>query len=296
MAVRTFMPMTEKFIDVEKIIASKNPGLLKWFPGFLLRYIKRILHEDELNDFMARNGHLRNLEFTGQILKEFGTTLDVKGLENLPLEGGYIVAANHPLGGLDGVAFMHAVGMKRPDLKFLVNDLLMNLKAMNDLFIPVNKHGSQYAMDAINNAYASEHPVLVFPAGLVSRKQGGEIRDLVWKKSFINQAIKNKKLVIPTYIKAQNSSFFYNLEVWRRRLRIKANIGMFYLVNEMYKHRGKTITITFGKPITPEVFSNEASVVVWSERMKEHVYELGAGKPGLPVFNQSSTKSPTTSI
>jgi putative hemolysin len=289
------MAMTKKFIDVEKVIASKSPTLLKWLPGFLLRYIKRILHEDEINGFMTRNGHLKNLAFAKQILAEFGTKLDVKGLENLPEKGGYIVAANHPLGGLDGVAFMYAVGLKRPDLKFLVNDVLMNLNAMNDLFIPVNKHGSQYAMDKINAAYSADHPVLIFPAGLVSRKQNGQVRDLIWRKSFIAQAIKNQKAIIPCYIEAENSPFFYNLELWRRRLGIKANIGMFYLVNEMYKQKGKTITITFYPPISHKVFTKDVSTIEWSERVKSHVYELGAGKPGLSIFNASSTVSTTTS-
>jgi 1-acyl-sn-glycerol-3-phosphate acyltransferase len=279
--------MAEKFIDIEKIIASKNPKLLKWLPGFLLRYIKRILHENDVNAFMAANGHLKNFEFVRAVLKEFGVTLVVKGLENIPADGKCIIAANHPLGGLDGLALMEAAGQKRADIQFLVNDILMNLKSLDDLFVPVNKHGAQYAMDAINKAYSSDRPVLIFPAGLVSRKQENGIEDLVWKKSFVTQAQRNQSPIIPTFIEGRNSKFFYNIEVWRRRLGIKANIGMFYLVDEMYKQKGKTITIIFGKPVMPETLTTNITPVEWSARIKAHVYAIGSGKHDLE-FNPSA--------
>lgn len=285
----TFGAMAEKFIDIEKIIASKNPKLLKWLPGFLLRYIKRILHEKDVNAFMAQNGHLKNFEFVRAVLKEFGVTLVVKGLENIPATGKCIIAANHPLGGLDGLALMEAAGQKRPDIQFLVNDILMNLKSLDELFVPVNKHGAQYAMDSINKAYASDRPVLIFPAGLVSRKQDHGIEDLVWKKSFITQSQRNQSPIIPTFIEGRNSKFFYNLEVWRRRLGIKANIGMFYLVDEMYKQKGKTITIIFGKPVMPETLTSNINPVEWSARIKAHVYAIGSGKHDLE-FNPPAQK------
>jgi 1-acyl-sn-glycerol-3-phosphate acyltransferase len=282
--------MAEKFIDIEKIIASKNPKLLKWLPGFLLRYIKRILHEKDVNAFMAQNGHLKNFEFVRAVLNEFGVTLVVKGLENIPATGKCIIAANHPLGGLDGLALMEAAGQKRPDIQFLVNDILMNLKSLDELFVPVNKHGAQYAMDAINKAYTTDRPVLIFPAGLVSRKQENGIEDLVWKKSFITQSQRNQSPVIPTFIEGRNSKFFYNIEVWRRRFGIKANIGMFYLVDEMYKQKGKTITIIFGKPVMPETLNPQISPVEWSARLKAHVYAIGSGKHDLEFNPPAQTQ------
>lgn len=279
--VLTFAAMADRFIDIEKIIASKNPRLLKWMPGFLLRYIKRILHEKDVNAFMAAHGHQLGFDFINEVMREFGVTLVVKGLENIPATGRCIIAANHPLGGLDGVALMGAVGQRRPDLQFLVNDILMNLKSLDELFVPVNKHGAQHAIESINAAYASDRPVLVFPAGLVSRKQESGIRDLVWRKSFVTQAQRNKSPIVPTFIEGRNSNFFYNLEVWRRRLGIKANIGMFYLVDEMYRQRGKTITIIFGRPVAPQLLTPNVSVIEWADRLKTHVYVMGNGNPDL---------------
>lgn len=267
----------DKFVDIEKIIGNKNPRLLKWMPRFILRYVKRILHEDDINAFMKEHGHLRDLHFVHKVLEDFNTNLVVKGLHNLPEDGGFILAANHPLGGFDGLALMQAVGGKRKDIRFLVNDILLSLGTMDHLFVPINKHGSQYALAKIEAAYASDNAVLVFPAGLVSRKQEGQIKDLEWRKSFISKAVQYHKPVVPCYIEGRNSTFFYNLSLWRRRLGIKANLEMFYLADEMFKQRNKTITIIFGKPVPASVFDKSQTHKHWANKMKEHVYVLGSG-------------------
>ncbi len=270
----------EKKIDVEKIIREKNPRLLKWLPGFLLRYIKRILHEKDVNSFFMEHGHLRGLHFVNKVLSEFNTKIEVKGLENIPEYGGFILASNHPLGGFDGLALMQAVAHKRKDIQFLVNDILLMLGTMDELFIPVNKHGSQYAISKIEETYKSENAVLVFPAGLVSRKQNGKVQDLEWKKSFIAKSIQYNKSIVPAYIDGKNSRFFYNLALWRKRLGIKANLEMFYLADEMYQQQNKTITIIFDKPVHPSRFDTGKSHRELAQLMKEHVYALGEGKPG----------------
>lgn len=270
----------EKFIDIAKAIGSKNPGLLKLLPGFVLRYIKRVIHEDELNDAISRNKNRFEHDFVDAAMEEFGVNIKVVGIENIPERGGVILAANHPLGALDGIAFMKVVGMRRKDFRFLVNDLLLALKNFGPLFVPVNKHGrnSQDYVDLIEKVYASEECVMIFPAGLVSRRQKGRIiEDLEWKRSFITKAVLNKKNVIPVHIDGQNSSFFYNLAYWRKRLGIKANLEMFYLVDEMYRQKGKTLTFTIGKPVSWEVFKSEHRDEYWSKKMKRHVYALKSG-------------------
>ncbi|MBI3512354.1 MAG: 1-acyl-sn-glycerol-3-phosphate acyltransferase [Bacteroidetes bacterium] len=270
----------EKLIDIEKIIAAKNPKLLKWLPGFVLRYIKKILHENEVNDFFERNSHLRNMDFVNQVLSEFNTTVIGKNTENIPRQGGFILASNHPLGGFDGLALMKAVSPQRPDIRFLVNDILLFLKTMDDLFVPVNKHGSQTAITRIEETYSSDNAILIFPAGLVSRKQKGKVQDLEWKKSFIAKAIQYKKPVVPCFIDGKNSSRFYNFALWRKRFGIKSNIEMFYLADEMFLQRNKTITITFDKPIDAEIFDRSHSHREWAQLMKEHVYAIGEGRKG----------------
>lgn len=216
------------------------------------------------------------MEFVNALINEFGVEVTLTGAENIPLEQPVIFASNHPLGGMDGVAFMYALGKYRTDIRFLVNDILTNIKNFEPMFVPVNKHGanSRDVSRLIEETYAGDHAVLVFPAGLVSRKQEAGIRDLEWKKSFIAKAKRYKKDVVPVFIEGRNSGFFYNLSNIRKKLGIKANIEMFYLADEMFAQRGKKVVIHIGKPISYKYFDNSKSENEWAATVKETVYQM----------------------
>lgn len=271
----------EKFIDIRDVIKAKNPTLLRWMPRFVLRYIEKIVHEDDVNQIMTNIGHLDGMDFVdGLITQELNINVVLHGTENIPLDGGVIFASNHPLGGLDGIAFMYAVGKYRKDVKFLVNDILLNIKNLQPLFVPVNTLGPQGRrnLKLIEEAYKDEHALLVFPAGLVSRKKQGKIQDLPWKKSFISKAKKYQKNIIPVHIKGENSNFFYNLARLRESIGIKANLEMFYLADELFAQENKTVTITVGQPIPPTYFDDSKTEQAWAADIREQVYRLGKEK------------------
>lgn len=268
------------FLNVDNVFQKKGRKIYPYIPGFLIRYIERIVHQDELNAALKRLHDKKNLEFLEHVLlNEFGVEIEARNFENLPADGRYIVAGNHPLGGMDGMALMHVVGKKRPDLKFLANDILLEIPNLRELFVPVNKHGrsTHETVRIMDELFSSDDTVLVFPAGLVSRKQKGGISDLDWKKTFITKSIKYERDIVPVHIDGENSQFFYNLARWRKRLRIKANIEMLYLADEMFKQKGKKITITFGEPVSYATFTRELTHQQWADRMKAHVYGLPGG-------------------
>lgn len=264
----------KKFIDIDAIFKAKNPGLYRILPGFIFSYLKRVAHQEDINDFIHRHGHRQEFDFVDAIIDEFGAHIEVAGTENIPKTGGCIFAANHPLGGLDAMALVQIVGRTRKDIRFIVNDILLQLKNLKGIFIGVNKHGKNtpdiYAN--LDDLYASGSGVLIFPAGLVSRKRNGQIRDLDWRKSFITKARKNELDVIPVFIKGKNSEFFYNLARFRERIGIKANIEMLYLADEMYRQKNQTITVIFGKPIPHQIFDKSRTDQEWAQLVKEHVY------------------------
>lgn len=264
-----------KFIDLEKVIAGKSERLLRLMPRFLLSYLKRVVHQDQLNDILNRHRTLYGHDFLEAIFKDFGVNIVVKGDENLLLTERFVVVSNHPLGGLDGMALMWAVGRKKPDIATPVNDFLMHLPNLKPLFIPVNKHGSNATNIAVfDETFASDKTVVYFPAGLCSRKINGEILDLEWKKTFLSKARKSKRDILPVHISGKNSSFFYNLANLRKFLRIKANIEMLYLVDEMFGQKNKDIVITFGKPVPLEVFDKRRNDRDWAALLRKHVYKL----------------------
>jgi putative hemolysin len=264
----------KKFVDVEKVLNDKAPSLKKWMPRFVLNWVKRKLHEDELNSIMFELKDSFGLEFNSKGLDKFGVNIVSVHPEYVPQTGGIIIAANHPLGGLDGMALIKAVGEIRPDVRFFVNDVLQNVKNYGDVFVGINKIGSTSAtsLRVMENVFLSPAAVLFFPAGLVSRKQKGLIRDLEWKKSFVTQAIDHGRMIVPVFIEGQNSNFFYRFANFRKRIGIKANIEMLLLPDEMFKQKGHTVKINFGKPFDSAILDGSKPHRAWATQIKKYVY------------------------
>lgn len=263
-------------IDVENILQSKNPALAKVIPGFVINYLKRIVHQDELNVFLAKYGHLKDADLIAAGLSHFEIKYKVNGIENIPGSGRHIFVSNHPLGGLDGLVFIYELSKHYDDIKFPVNDILTNIKNLSGIFLPVNKHGAQ-ARDVarkIEEAYSSDCQILYFPAGLCSRKKNGIVRDLQWQKSFITKAIQHKRDVVPAFFSGRNSEFFYNLANLRKTIGLKANIEMLYLADEMFRQKDKEIHLVFGKPISWEAFDKSKTALEWAEWVKDKSYAL----------------------
>ena len=266
----------EKFIDIKRLIKSKNPKLLKWLPGFVISYLKRILHQEEINSFLKENKHKKNQEFCDEVMKYFNIKVQVNDIHHIPKEGPVILIMNHPLGGMDGIAFISGVMNHRPDIKFIVNDLLMNVENLKDLFVGVNKHGKNNVSvrNQIKNAFDADHALCIFPAGLVSRKAEGKVRDLEWKKTFVTYARALDRQVVPIFIDGKLSPFFYNLYRLRKFLGIKANVEMLYLSNELFKQRNQTITFHVGAAIQGKNFHSQLPEFRAAQEFKKEVYSI----------------------
>jgi 1-acyl-sn-glycerol-3-phosphate acyltransferase len=278
--MHTKKELVNKFVDVEQLILSKNPKLLRRMPRFILNYLKNKIHEKEINDFMHLNKDVYGVDFCDAVIQEFAISVEIKGQENIPLEGGAIFVANHPLGGVDALAIVSGLRGIRDDIKFIVNDLLLHLKNLNGLFVGVNKHGRNAAesLRKVDELFATDQAIFIFPAGLVSRRKNGKIRDLPWKKTFVTRSKRYQKPVVPVYVEGKLSHFFYLLSTWRKRLGIKANIEMLFLSDETFKQKNKKITIVFGKPLMPDFFHEGKSDQEWADEVKEMVYKI----PHLP--------------
>lgn len=265
-----------QFVDVKKVFHEKNPRLAPLIPGFVYRFIKNLVHEDYINEFLRKHGHKQGLEFIEAVIADFNVTTEIIGEENLPQKGKFIFAGNHPLGGFDGMVLMHFLGKKYPEVKFLVNDILMNIKNLESLFIPINKHGphGREAARKMDEAMRSDAQILTFPSGLVSRRIKGKIKDLPWKKNFIQKAVQYQRDVIPFYFSGRNTSHFYFLANLRKFLGIKSNLEMFLLPDETYRHRNKKLTLIFGKPISWKAFDRTKSPQEWATWVRNIVYSL----------------------
>jgi len=266
-------------IDIDKVLREKAPDKAKYVPGFVISYLKRIVHQDELNMFLRQIGDKQGVDFAKGALEFLDDKIVVKGEENLPKDDKfYTFVSNHPLGGQDGLALGAVLGEHyQGKIKFLVNDLLMNLHGLAPFFIPINKTGKQ-AKDfpkRVEAGFSSkEDQLIMFPAGLCSRKQNGVIKDIDWKKTFITKSVQYQRDVVPIHFDGRNSDFFYNLANVCKWLGIKFNIAMLYLADEMFKNRHKTFTVTIGKPIPWQTFDHSKTPHEWAQYVKEIVYKL----------------------
>ena len=265
----------EKYIDIEKIIGAKGLKV----PKLAVRLVERILHVGDLNKGIYLNREYFGLDFVYKFLEgndpqDLGIKIEVSGLEHIPLEGYPMVAGNHPLGGPDGLALMTAVGRVRKDIKFPVNDFLLYLPGLRELFFPIDKVNKTKALACLEEAFAAENTLLYFPAGICSRLQKGVVKDLEWKATFIKKCIRYHRDLVPVYTDARNRMRFYRIARLRKALGIKFNFEMALLPGEMFAQRGKTFHITFGQPIPWQTFDKRHSPQEWAAMVREHVYKL----------------------
>lgn len=272
--------ITEKTIDIDRLLLSKMGTKAKFVPRPLVSWLKHIIHQDRVNAYLWESRHLSGTDWLEECVRYLDMTLDVVGMENLPAKDDgrlYTFVSNHPLGGADGVALGALIGRHYDGrFRYLVNDLLMNLPGLALVCIPINKTGGQSrgfpAM--VESGFRSDNHMLMFPAGICSRRRGGEIRDVAWKKTFVTKSVEYRRDVVPIHFGGQNSDFFYRLANISDRYVKKVNIAMLFLVDEMYKNVHKTFRVAIGKPIPWQTFDRSRTPAEWAQYVQDRVYEL----------------------
>ncbi len=272
--------ITEKTIDIDNILRDKMGAKAKYVPQPAVAWLKRIVHQDEVNKFLWESRDKTGVDWLEECVRYLDMTLEVEGIENLPPKDDgrlYTFVSNHPLGGQDGVALGAIIGRHYDGrFRYLVNDLLMNLPGLAPLCIPINKTGSQGRNfpQMVESGFQSDNHILMFPAGLCSRRKGGVIRDLPWKKTFVGKSVQYRRDVVPIHFGGRNSDFFYRLANFSDKYMKKVNIAMLFLADEMYKNVHKTFRVAIGKPIPWQTFDKSRTPAEWAQYVKDRVYEL----------------------
>jgi len=276
--------VTEKTVDIDDILRQKMGAKAKFVPRFMVSWLKRIVHQDQVNAYLWDSRHLVGTEWLEECVRYLDATLDIVGSENLPPKDDgrlYTFVSNHPLGGEDGVALGAIIGRHYDSrFRYLVNDLLMNLPGLAPLCIPINKTGKQ-GRDfprMVEAGFQSQNHMLMFPAGLCSRRKNGVIRDIAWSKTFVSKSVQYQRDVVPIHFSGRNSNFFYRLANFSDRC-LPFNLAMLFLVDEMYKNVHKTFRVTIGKPIPWQTFDKSRKPAEWAQWVKERVYALDPDDP-----------------
>lgn len=266
-------------IDVESIVKKKLGKHQKWVPNFVFKWLKNFIHEDYINGYLVQGRE--GVDFCKGTLEYLGVTITVEGIENIPKEGRYTFASNHPLGAVDGVTLGYVFGEPfGGKINLPVNDFLMNLKGFAPLCVPINKTGSQSRNlpQMIQAMFESDNQVAIFPAGKNSRIIDGKIQDPAWQKTFIIKSVQTERDIVPVHFIGENSPRFYRaakVGEWLMKIfGLKFNICMAFLPDEMYRARGKHFTIRIGKPIPYQTFDKTRSATEWAAWVREIAVNL----------------------
>ncbi len=283
---RNMSESIRKTVDVEKVLQSKMGNRARYVPRFLVNWLKKLIHEDEVNAFLWESRDKEGTEWLVECVKYLDMRVTIEGEENLPDKNDgklYTFVSNHPLGGQDGVCLGSIIGTRYDSrFRYLVNDLLLFLPGLKPLSIGINKTGKQ-ARDfprMVEEGFKGDNHILMFPAGLNSRKINGVIRDLPWKKTFLSKSVEYRRDVVPIYFSGRNSDRFYRIANLCKVLRSKVNFAMLFLVDEMYRNRHKNFRIVIGKPIPWQTFDKSKTPMEWAQFVQDKVYEQ-AGTAGL---------------
>ena len=267
-------------IDIDEILRSKAGPKAKRIPRFIVAWLKRRLHQDQVNDFLRIIGDKEGVPWLKGCLDFLDTKLEINGLENLPSDADgrrFTFVSNHPLGGQDGVALGYVLGTHYDGrIKYLVNDLLMFLPGLAPLCIPINKTGKQSRQfpAMVEAGFSGDDHILMFPAGLCSRRRHGVIRDLPWNKTFITKSVQHQRDVVPIYFSGRNSNKFYTIANLCKMLGLKFNLAMLYLVDELFKNQHKTFEVHIGRPIPWQTFDRSRTATQWAAYVQDIVYQL----------------------
>lgn len=264
-------------LDVDSILHTRIPRHYRFIPSSLIRWIERTICQEEMNSLLLSNAGCRGADFCNGVLRDLNITYTVYGEENLPANGRSLFISNHPLGGLDGIILIDFIASRYGDsLKFIVNDLLMAIEPLKDVFLPINKHGrqSRESSRSIDESFAGDEPIIIFPAGLCSRSQNGIVRDLTWQKTFVNKAIRYERPIVPLYFSGENSKSFYRFARWRKKSGLKLNIEMVYLPREVFRKKDAHFNIYIGNPIDYSTLKGGKEAQKTADNLKEIVYSL----------------------
>ena len=257
---------------------SAYPALVRQSVVFALQ---KLVCEERINAFLIENAMTRDFQFIDQVFRHLKIQYSAsdRDIENIPVKGRVIIVANHPLGGLDGLALLRLVSNVRRDVRIVVNELLLHISQLNNLSLPVDALGGDTKkadIYRIRQALYNDEAVIIFPAGEVSRAGAKGIRDRQWLPGFIQLAKATRSPVLPIHIKARNSALFYAIS------RISQPLSMLMLPREMLGFKGK-ILFTIGQIIAPGAIERlPLSRKKQAKLVSDHLRRIGSGKT--PLF------------
>ncbi len=240
------------------------------------------LRLDELNEMYERHKELDAIEFIDAILSELGIVVTIMDseLHRIPAKGPFLLAANHPLGGIDGLILLKLLLQIHPESKLVANYLLKRISPLKDHLCLVNpfdrQRHSESSISGIRSMVKLLNagiPIGIFPAGEVSARHSKNymhIEDREWNESIVKLLFRTEAIVVPIYFHARNSEWFYFLSYINPLLRTVS------LPSEMLKGRGKEVIVRIANPVSMAEREHFRDHATFGKYIRRKIYSLAS--------------------
>ena len=280
-------------VDLQSLVRKHAPPIVKNLPESVRirfeQYLRRTLHIARIENFIRQHGTFKGFDLIDEMLEEADISFLVSSreLERIPSFGSVVCVCNHPLGGLDGLIALRAIGTVRSDVVVVANEFLGALPGLRQFLLPVDVFGGKARRDqiaAISRALEEEKAVVFFPAGEVARGTLRGVRDGRWNKGAVRLAQAHAAPILPLHMEGRNSLWFYILSVLSKKL------STLLLPRELFLQKGKSIRVRIGELIPADsirgIRSAQAITLV-----RKQVESLPLGRKG-PFLTQSGIALP----
>jgi putative hemolysin len=271
-------------LDIQRTLEARYPDFFERHrrtARTLSRFLGFLFYESRFQKFADDYPHLEGFDFDLRLTESERA--------RIPASGRVVIAANHPIGSLDGLALLNLVRSVRSDVKVVANDLLTAIQPLHPVLLPVVNMGdggtARSALRAIRDHLTGEGALIIFPAGEVSRLGAQGVKDAEWQSGFVKLARSTRAPILPIYVAGRNSLFFYSLSMLAKPL------STIWLVREMFKQSHNTVDARIGRSVPYEVYTASGFSARQVARMfRKHVYRLATR--GRPIFGSVETVAP----
>ena len=230
----------------------------------LAKFIRFATRFSRLSRIYGQIGNKRGLAFIDDLfdILHVNYKFDEGDLNKIPTSGAFIIVANHPFGGLEGILMIKLLSSIRPDIKIVVKKLIKEIEPISEFFL------EQGNFEQTRLHLESGGGLCIFPADEVSGYEGYKITDRLWQYSVLKFIKKSKVPVFPAYFSGHNSYLFLMMN------QIHPSLSTVKFPSEFTNKTKKPVKMRIGAAIPTEEQDDFPEIYQFGRYLRAKTYSL----------------------